>query len=357
MPPQARDKLLPHFRVLVAAVTISTASAFYSGPSALSKQPPLSRSPHRALSSQTSALLRTALPKRSFLLDFQHCKPVAEDDAETNSSRGVESKPPPSEGQQQAAEASIANTTSLERPEQTAQTVKTPQTALVLYGILGAFNCVFLLAAPAVEVALVVDYFGVVMPLCGIIIASEKLAWAVMWSAGCLFMGSPFCSAYIFMRLFRYKSLRLRLSEEGELLAFRAAVTTTPSAPATSTTAANMTENEEVKLATKNSAGPKTKRRVLQLIFYAFLCVFSFFFFGISSQNSVEIALIVDYYGAVLPFAAIIAHSESRRIFAFLWAVAAIFFGSPVCCAYVMMRLYKHRTLRAWQEDLQPAAA
>ena len=205
-----KNSFLPQFRLLSAAVTISAASAFYSCcPSASSEHPAL-RSPHRpTLSSQPSALFRTPpIPRRSFLLAPRHCKPAAssstEDDSSSNSS-GVEQASTNTtslDGAEQAimdkmpttvAGQESANNTSLDG----AVTEKMPVTALILYGFLGAFTSLFLLGSPAVEVALIADYFGVVVPLCGIILASEQLSWAVMWCAGCLFMGSPFCSAYV----------------------------------------------------------------------------------------------------------------------------------------------------------------
>ena len=56
----------------------------------------------------------------------------------------------------------------------------------------------------------VVDYYGAVLPLCGIIVASERPRTAALWSLAVLFLGSPFCCAYVALRLRRHHSLRLR---------------------------------------------------------------------------------------------------------------------------------------------------
>ena len=54
----------------------------------------------------------------------------------------------------------------------------------------------------------VVDYYGAALALVGIIMSSEpKLLVGLAWSAGCLFLGTPFCCLYVAVRLFRRGSL------------------------------------------------------------------------------------------------------------------------------------------------------
>ena len=56
----------------------------------------------------------------------------------------------------------------------------------------------------------VVDYYGAALALCGVIVSSEpKLSVGLAWSAGCCFLGTPFCCLYVAVRLLRRGSLRL----------------------------------------------------------------------------------------------------------------------------------------------------
>ena len=56
----------------------------------------------------------------------------------------------------------------------------------------------------------VVDYYGAALALCGVIISSEpKLLAGLAWSAGCLFLGTPFCCFYVATRMWKFGSLKL----------------------------------------------------------------------------------------------------------------------------------------------------
>ena len=55
----------------------------------------------------------------------------------------------------------------------------------------------------------VVDYYGAALCLVGIILASEKRRPGVLWSLGCLLLGTPFCCFYVCSRLLRTGTLRL----------------------------------------------------------------------------------------------------------------------------------------------------
>ena len=55
----------------------------------------------------------------------------------------------------------------------------------------------------------VVDYYGAALALCGIILASEKRRVGILWSLGCLLLGTPFCCFYVTSRLLRNGTLRL----------------------------------------------------------------------------------------------------------------------------------------------------
>ena len=58
----------------------------------------------------------------------------------------------------------------------------------------------------------VLDYYGAALPLCGIAVSSEPGYNGWLWSMGFCFGGSPFCCAYVVLKLIsnRENGLRLR---------------------------------------------------------------------------------------------------------------------------------------------------
>lgn len=59
--------------------------------------------------------------------------------------------------------------------------------------------------------ATVLDYYGVAMPLCAIIIATDpSLFAAVAWCAGVLFLGSPVACAWVARMLIEFGTLRIK---------------------------------------------------------------------------------------------------------------------------------------------------
>ena len=58
-------------------------------------------------------------------------------------------------------------------------------------------------------VTTVVDYYGAALALCGVIVASESRRDGILWSLGCLLLGTPFCCFYVATRLLRKGTLRL----------------------------------------------------------------------------------------------------------------------------------------------------
>eukprot|EP01041_Mallomonas_annulata_P012418 gene12418-26120_t len=60
---------------------------------------------------------------------------------------------------------------------------------------------------------------------------------------------------------------------------------------------------------------------------------------------------VLDYYGAALSLAAVAIFSEPP-IFAILWTLGFCLLGSPICCAYVVYRIYsKSLVLRESEYD------
>lgn len=60
----------------------------------------------------------------------------------------------------------------------------------------------------------VVDYYGGVIPLCGVVLASEpNRIVAIAWATAILLLGSPFACAWIISRLALHQTLRMHDSE------------------------------------------------------------------------------------------------------------------------------------------------
>ena len=57
------------------------------------------------------------------------------------------------------------------------------------------------------------------------------------------------------------------------------------------------------------------------------------------------LATVADYYGAALCLCGVIFATEVP-LHGLLWSVGCCLFGTPCCCAYVMIRLLRHGTLR-----------
>ena len=57
----------------------------------------------------------------------------------------------------------------------------------------------------------VLDYYGAALPLCGIAVASEPGMSGWLWSLGFCLGGSPFCCAYVVLRLRNFGDDGLRL--------------------------------------------------------------------------------------------------------------------------------------------------
>ena len=53
---------------------------------------------------------------------------------------------------------------------------------------------------------------------------------------------------------------------------------------------------------------------------------------------------VVDFYGSTLAMSAVVAWSESAGV-AVAWILLMNLLGSPFACAYVVYRVYKHKTL------------
>ena len=54
------------------------------------------------------------------------------------------------------------------------------------------------------------------------------------------------------------------------------------------------------------------------------------------------IATVIDYYGACLCFCGIIFKSEDNWIYGSLWCLGCCLLGSPICCLWMLIFLWKH---------------
>ena len=63
------------------------------------------------------------------------------------------------------------------------------------------------------------------------------------------------------------------------------------------------------------------------------------------------VATVVDYYGSTLCFSGIVIASESTWLQAILWTAGFCLAGSPICCIWMMLRVYKTGSLRLEQQQ------
>ena len=54
------------------------------------------------------------------------------------------------------------------------------------------------------------------------------------------------------------------------------------------------------------------------------------------------IATVIDYYGACLCFCGIVFKSEDNWIYGSLWCLGCCLLGSPICCLWMLIFLWKH---------------
>jgi hypothetical protein len=58
---------------------------------------------------------------------------------------------------------------------------------------------------------------------------------------------------------------------------------------------------------------------------------------------------VVDFYGSSIALSAVVAWSESTAV-AVIWILLMNLLGSPFACAYIIYRVYKHKTLALGSE-------
>lgn len=58
---------------------------------------------------------------------------------------------------------------------------------------------------------------------------------------------------------------------------------------------------------------------------------------------------VADFYGSTIALSAVVAWSESTAA-AIIWILLMNLLGSPFACAYVIYRVYKHKTLALGSE-------
>jgi len=104
-------------------------------------------------------------------------------------------------------------------------------TAVLFYGVLGV-GCFLYLSSVLMTQPLfpfqmqnlawtqewllmtVLDYYGGVLPLCGIVLASEgNRIVALAWVVAILLLGSPFACAWVVWRLLKHQTLRMMDAE------------------------------------------------------------------------------------------------------------------------------------------------
>lgn len=69
--------------------------------------------------------------------------------------------------------------------------------------------------------------------------------------------------------------------------------------------------------------------------------LFPFQWDSIEWSNAWLVATVVDYYGACLCFCGVVISSEQSWMTGIAWVLGCCLLGSPVCCAWVMCRLWR----------------
>jgi len=59
-------------------------------------------------------------------------------------------------------------------------------------------------------------------------------------------------------------------------------------------------------------------------------------------NNSWLVATVIDYYGACLCYCGIILGTEKHIMHGILWSLGCCLLGSPVCCLWILIRLWKY---------------
>lgn len=59
-------------------------------------------------------------------------------------------------------------------------------------------------------------------------------------------------------------------------------------------------------------------------------------------NNAWLVATVIDYYGSCFSLCGIILVSEEKRLYGSLWCCGCCLLGSPVCCIWMLVRLYKY---------------
>jgi len=100
----------------------------------------------------------------------------------------------------------------------------------------------------------------------------------------------------------------------------------------------------------------RSKQALFQLLFYFALFVgtlvaisvtvarYGLFPFQLDSLEWTSAwlsATIVDYYGACLCFCGVVLSSEQSWLIGIAWVIGCCLLGSPVCCAWVLCRLWR----------------
>uniref|UniRef100_A0A7S3F2R0 Uncharacterized protein n=1 Tax=Haptolina ericina TaxID=156174 RepID=A0A7S3F2R0_9EUKA len=83
--------------------------------------------------------------------------------------------------------------------------------------------------------------------------------------------------------------------------------------------------------------------------------LFPFQMSSASWSSSWLLTTVADYYVSTFCLCGIIIASEPP-VAAALWSIGCCLGGSPFCCAFVISRIYKHRTLRLCDSKYYVAA-
>ena len=102
-------------------------------------------------------------------------------------------------------------------------------------------------------------------------------------------------------------------------------------------------------------------RNIAQFTFYVILFLFTssalvstlieYPLFPIDNEsldwsNAWLLNTVFDYYGACLCFCGVVLSSESNKVVGVVWVIGCCLLGSPVCCMWVLLRLWNGGSLK-----------
>ena len=176
------------------------------------------------------------------------------------------------------------------------------------------------------------DYYVSTFCLCGVILWTAGSREGTAWTLACCLLGSPFACAWVILRLWNYHSLACAQAGQ-EQVSYKRAVFAPLDVMPTSSVAfiafyATLAVSFAALLARTLSAQP----------------LFPFQPDDAAWCSAWLFTTVGDYYVSTFCLCGVILWTDGA-VYGTAWTLACCLLGSPSACAWVILRLCKHRTL------------